>query len=205
MEDNRDITWNDTQDPQACNTNPDVFQEHTRDPVRTPFQWDDSANAGFSPADAKNDTWLPVHPNYRELNLAAQKAAPKSMFKLYKELIQLRKEHTFRHGDLKTYSLINNVFAFTRHLVDHKNYVVVVNVNPNEVNVNLKHLSDDMTRAKVVIASLDAELQKDDEVEDVENIVLGRYNAVVFETSGTAVIRMSIALLLASVFRFVFV
>lgn len=200
MEDNRDITWEDTKDPQACNTNPDVFQKHTRDPVRTPFQWDSSENAGFSPADAKNDTWLPVHPNYRELNLAAQKAAPNSMFKLYQELIQLRKEQTFRYGNLETYSLINNVFAFTRNLVDHKNYAVVVNINPNEVNVNLRHLSSELTWAKVVIASLDAVLQKGDEIRDVENIVLGRYDAVVFETSGSTVVRLSILLLLGACF-----
>ena len=46
MEDKLDITWEATQDPQACNTDRDHYKEHTRDPNRTPFQWDDSKNAG---------------------------------------------------------------------------------------------------------------------------------------------------------------
>lgn len=38
MTDNRAITWLQTDDPQACQTNETVFQQYTRDPVRTPFQ-----------------------------------------------------------------------------------------------------------------------------------------------------------------------
>ena len=47
MEDKLDISWEDTQDPQACNTDPDSYKSHTRDPNRTPFQWDDTMNAGY--------------------------------------------------------------------------------------------------------------------------------------------------------------
>lgn len=72
MTDNRAITWEETDDPQACQTNETVFQDFTRDPVRTPFQWDDTPNAGFSTAER---TWLPVHANYQTRNLKAQKEA----------------------------------------------------------------------------------------------------------------------------------
>lgn len=40
------IPWNQTVDPAACNTNEQVFDIYSRDPVRTPFQWDDSVSAG---------------------------------------------------------------------------------------------------------------------------------------------------------------
>lgn len=32
------ISWEDTQDPQACRTNPDIYEPYSRDPARTPFQ-----------------------------------------------------------------------------------------------------------------------------------------------------------------------
>lgn len=40
------ISWNNTKDPQACRTNPNDFHAVSRDPARTPFQWDDTKNAG---------------------------------------------------------------------------------------------------------------------------------------------------------------
>lgn len=48
MEDKLDISWEETQDPQACNGDREHYRERTRDPNRTPFQWDDTKNAGMS-------------------------------------------------------------------------------------------------------------------------------------------------------------
>lgn len=42
------IPWEQTVDPAACNTNETVFHTYSRDPVRTPFQWDDSVSAGMA-------------------------------------------------------------------------------------------------------------------------------------------------------------
>lgn len=60
------IKWEQTKDPQALNAGEGNYLAKSRDLERTPFQWDDSAAAGFS--DAK-DTWLPVNPNYWRINL----------------------------------------------------------------------------------------------------------------------------------------
>ncbi|XP_049537638.1 uncharacterized protein LOC125952287 [Anopheles darlingi] len=205
MEDNRDITFEETKDPQAANTNPDVYQQFTRDPVRTPFQWDDTAYAGFTSATAR-DTWLPVHPNYRQLNLAAQKAAPESMFKLYQRLIKLRKEDTFRHGDYESKVMLNNVFGYTRTLEDHQSYAVVVNLNDNDVNVNLQELHADVEGAKVVLTSLGAKLKEGDEITEVFHVIVGAYDAVVFEISSSAsTLGVSMLLMLfASILRSLF-
>lgn len=41
-----EISWEDTVDPAACNSNRDIYENFTRDPSRTPFQWTAGTNAG---------------------------------------------------------------------------------------------------------------------------------------------------------------
>jgi oligo-1,6-glucosidase len=60
----------------------------SRDNARTPMQWDDGPYAGFSTA----ASWLPVNPNYKWLNAAAQVDATDSVFAHYRALIHLRHE-----------------------------------------------------------------------------------------------------------------
>jgi len=60
-----------------------------RDGCRAPMQWDDSANAGFSPV----EPWLPVHGDYIQRNVAAQQKDSSSLYHFYRQLLQIRKEH----------------------------------------------------------------------------------------------------------------
>ena len=64
------------------------FDNVARDNCRTPMQWDDSQNAGFT----TGTPWLDVNPNYVEINAAAQVDDPNSVFSYYRELIRLRHE-----------------------------------------------------------------------------------------------------------------
>lgn len=122
----------------------------SRDPERTPFQWDKTKNAGFSTAD---HTWLPVNPNYVDLNLQAEKSAAKSHFKFYRRLMEIRKLDTFQFGDLKIVALNQNVFAIVRDLLDHETYVVIVNLGANDENVSLKVFATLRDKLKVVAAA----------------------------------------------------
>ncbi|XP_055540588.1 maltase 2-like [Wyeomyia smithii] len=205
MVDNRAITFNDTKDPQAINTSPETYQLYTRDPVRTPFQWDDSDYAGFKTT-AGEKPWLPVHPNYKEVNLAAQKTNSKSMYNLYKQLIELRKKHTLQYGDFTAKALVNNVFAFERSLADHNSYVVVINLVSSEVQLNLKNLNENISKVKVVLTTPDSDYAADAEVADVENMILRSHDAVVFEViAGSAALTGSLLLLLVAVLRSLFI
>ncbi len=70
-----------------------------RDEMRTPMQWDASANAGFCPAGVQ--PWLPVNPDYPRVNVADQERQPDSMLNLYRRLFALRRENpSLQHGSL---------------------------------------------------------------------------------------------------------
>ena len=60
-----------------------------RDNARTPMQWDDSANAGFT----TGTPWIKVNDNYDKINAKSQVDDPDSIFSCYKKLVQLRKDY----------------------------------------------------------------------------------------------------------------
>jgi oligo-1,6-glucosidase len=60
-----------------------------RDNARTPMQWDDGPNAGFT----TGTPWIKVNPNYRDINVKEAMADPDSIFHYYRKLIALRKRH----------------------------------------------------------------------------------------------------------------
>ena len=60
-----------------------------RDPERTPMQWDDSPHAGFCPSAV--EPWLPIAPDYTQVNVAAQRADRHSMLSLARALLQMRR------------------------------------------------------------------------------------------------------------------
>lgn len=100
-----------------------------RDNARTPIQWDNSENAGFT----TGTPWLHVNPNYREINVAANLANAESIFYTYKKLIQLRKKNEIVvWGE---YTLLENtppeVFAYQRTLNDEV-WLVVANISRNQ-------------------------------------------------------------------------
>lgn len=65
--------------------------EAGRDKNRTPHQWANAANAGFSPAGV--ETWLPVNPNYADgINVADQYGAPDSLLSFYRQMLRVRKQ-----------------------------------------------------------------------------------------------------------------
>lgn len=98
-------------DPAACNSNPKIYEQFTRDPERTPFQWNDEKNAGFSTADK---TWLPVADNYKEVNVRKENSDEKSHLKVYKSLKELRETATLQDGQTKYAALGQQVVAIAR-------------------------------------------------------------------------------------------
>ncbi|MEJ2043793.1 MAG: alpha-glucosidase [Reinekea sp.] len=100
-----------------------AIHTHSRDNARTPMQWNDSANAGFSGA----KPWLKLNPNYSEINVQKDRASADSIFSHYQQLIYLRKKNEILvYGE---FELIlpdhERIFAYLRHY--HGKILLVVN------------------------------------------------------------------------------
>lgn len=112
-----------------------------RDNGRTPMQWDDTQNAGFT----TGTPWIKVNPNYKEINAKNQVNDPDSIFFCYKRLIQLRKEYpVFVDG---RYRLLleedENIFAYERQNADQK-LVVICNFYGKTLEMPLQETCKDM-------------------------------------------------------------
>lgn len=206
MTNNMNITFEESDDPQARQTNETVYMQYSRDPVRTPFQWDDSAWAGFSTTTGK--TWLPVHADYKTQNLAAQKTASKSTFKLYQKLLNMRKgSHVLKTGGFVSKAVSENVYGYMRTLAEHDTVAVLINLG-EATKVNLKDLMgnefNDKVKAKILIVNNNSTLVQGEMVDDVQSIELGKYDAVMLEVSSATQIAVSLLLLVCSLIKFIF-
>ncbi len=104
----------------------------SRDNARTPMQWDDSVNAGFS----ESGPWIAVNPNYVEINAAEQIRDAESVFHHFRRLIQLRHdEPVVQLGD---FALLlpddERVVAYARTLGDEQ-VLVLANVTSEPVRL----------------------------------------------------------------------
>lgn len=100
------------------------FDAKSRDNARTPMQWNDQKNAGFS----SGKPWLQVNANYQQINAAAALADPNSIFYFYQQLIKLRHNlAVITDGD---FQLVKDndqdpaVFAYTRRNSDQQLLVI---------------------------------------------------------------------------------
>lgn len=142
-----------------------------RDNSRTPMQWNNQKNAGFS----EGTPWLKVNPNYQSINVADQIEDPNSIYAYYKQLIRLRKEEeVLIYG---TYDLIladhDQIYAYTRTL-NNKKALIITNLYGEEAVVKLSTCLEEHT-ARLIIANY--EVSKTD---TVDNMILKPYEARVY-------------------------
>lgn len=144
----------DTVDPQACRTNPEEYFDHSRDKVRTPFQWDSVMNSGFSTA---NKTWLPVG-NYSVCNVALQNNNDRSHLKVFRQLINLRTHPTLKYGGFEIKAVDDRMLVYKRQIYDQHDaeiFVIALNLDTHNKHINLfDHLSNLPSKFEVVVASI---------------------------------------------------
>lgn len=101
-----------------------------RDPERTPMQWDDSPNSGFSSGSSEGpgSPWLPVNSDYRSRNVAVEKADRASLLCWYKALLALRRSRReLREGGIAFLDLAPDVLAYERTGRAGKGVIVFLN------------------------------------------------------------------------------
>lgn len=142
-----------------------------RDNARTPVQWDDSENAGFT----TGKPWLKLNPNYKDINVKKALEDPNSIFYYYQNLIRLRKEYEIVvYGN---YDLIlenhDQIYAYTRTLGD-ETLLVITNFSSERPEFNIPQ-NIYYERKHLLISNYEV-----DENEGISSIFLKPYEARVY-------------------------
>ena len=148
-----------------------LLRVYSRDNARTPVQWSDEENAGFS----THEPWMIVNPNYKEINLAKQKDDRNSVYAFYKKMIALYKDpayhETLTFGRFEPYMReTKNLIAYYRR-GEGQTLLVLANFQNEPQTVMLPEAADNVILNNC--ASVD--------VDDNGRITLGGYQAVMIE------------------------
>ena len=146
----------------------DILRKRSRDNSRTPMQWNDSKEAGFT----EGKPWIKISSNYKDINVKRAIEDKESIFYYYKKLIALRKnEEVIRDGN---YRLIlkedENIYAYERSLNEEK-IISVNNFYNKECSINLAKEIKGFNDFEVLISNYNFEHK------DFENIKLRPYEA----------------------------
>lgn len=148
-----------------------LLRVYSRDNARTPVQWSDEENAGFS----THEPWMIVNPNYKEINLAKQKDDRNSVYAFYKQMIALYKDpayhETLTFGRFEPYMReTKNLIAYYRR-GEGQTLLVLANFQNEPQTVMLPETADNVILNNC--ASVD--------VDNNGRITLGGYQAVMIE------------------------
>ncbi|XP_072763315.1 alpha-glucosidase [Anoplolepis gracilipes] len=151
------ISWDKTIDPMGCARGINKYKQFSRDPARTPMQWNSEISAGFS---KNNITYLPIHHDYYIKNVETQKSKNESNLKTYKKLAILRKKPVFRNGNYELTSLNNDhVLVLKRFLENYPEelYIIVINLELRTQKINLTSIYPNLKKTlEIVVASSNA-------------------------------------------------
>ena len=121
----------------------------SRDSARTPVQWDDTENAGFSTA----QPWIDVNENYRDINVAKQEADPNSVLNFYRKTVKLRKQLScVRNGIYQEHFHASDKFYMYSMTEENQKILVICSF----ADKNIKHpipKGFDMEMAQLVLCN----------------------------------------------------
>jgi hypothetical protein len=127
------------EDPHAENVALEGIFKVGRDNSRTPMQWDNSVNAGFT---NDNPPWMKVNENKEYINVAAQKNDANSIWRFWRRQIALRKERkdVFMRGTFACHDIENErTFAYTKMASNGDSVFVMLNFSDDWQQFNMTH------------------------------------------------------------------
>ncbi|MDQ3006025.1 MAG: alpha-glucosidase [Chloroflexota bacterium] len=152
--------------------------EMSRDKNRTPMQWTDDPNGGFSPAEA--ETWLPVNPNYREgINVKEQGRNPNSLLNYYRRILQVRRNTpALIEGEyVPLQNTAKNYLAFLRVSIEQ---TVLVILNFSEARLDL-----DLSRTREIkqgnLRILFSSAERSSKIKSPRGLEIGPFEAFIAE------------------------
>ena len=117
--------------------------------ARTPVQWDDSPNAGFT----TGKPWIPVNPNYKQINAKAEILNENSIFNHYRRLIAFRKSHPVAiYGDYKEHLADSKELYVYERSLDGKRLLVICSFTEKNVGFWAPE-GFDLSKGKLVLAN----------------------------------------------------
>jgi oligo-1,6-glucosidase len=140
-----------------------------RDNSRTPFQWDDSKNAGFS----KGTPWLDINPNYTKINAKYDLASEDGVYHYFKRLFQMRKS--------------NQVFydgKFIPWMKDHSKIFAYYRKNEIEEILIIGSFSDEKMVINLPNKNLELLISNDDQVKINHQMEIPPYYACILKIGG---------------------
>ncbi|SER94163.1 Maltogenic Amylase, C-terminal domain [Gracilibacillus ureilyticus] len=146
------------------------FYMKARDNARTPMQWSDEKNAGFS----TGKPWMNLNPNYTFINVESALSDKNSIFYHYQKLINMRKNNTtLIYG---TYHLLNpedeSIYAYER-ILENKKLLIVCNFYEHEKEFSYERSRS--SRAEILISNYNNSSL------DLKKITLRPYEAIMYE------------------------
>lgn len=148
-----------------------VVWKISRDNARTPMQWNEGLNGGFT----DGQPWINLNPNYTDINVENQKRDQKSILNFYKEMIKIRKENLgLVYGK---YDLIledhEQIYAYTR-ISNEEKFIVIVNLSEKVADYSYKE--EQLKYQELLISNYNVEEHK-----DITSIRLKPYEARLYK------------------------
>ena len=148
----------------------DIIWASSRDNSRTPMQWSDEKNGGFT----NGTPWMKVNPNYKTINVEVQEKDENSILNFYKKMIQLKKkEDVFTYG---IYDLLlekdKQIYAYTR-TGENRSMIVITNLSTTEAVCDLGELK--VSSSNLLLNNYEVDVH-----EEVSEFTLKPYEARVY-------------------------
>lgn len=120
-----------------------AVHRQARDNARTPMQWTNEENAGFT----TGEPWLKVNENYRKINVDAARKDADSVWYFYKNLLEYRKENkTFVYGKTEFFDTGNSrLFAYRRYDIEG-DFIILLNMSDEVLDVPTEIVNEDYER-----------------------------------------------------------